>query len=91
MTFKTYDILSSLVPGFLGLLGILKLFNLIFDKDMVIAYLALAFLLGYMMKTLSSWLEDFYYFTWGGKPSTNSLNGKGMWKVKFYPFKEVKS
>ncbi|MBD0331398.1 MAG: hypothetical protein ICV66_01970 [Chitinophagaceae bacterium] len=61
MNFKAYDILSSLVPGFLAVLFLLKAFNMQYDKDMVIAYTAIAFLLGYLMNTVSSWLEDFLF------------------------------
>ncbi len=91
MNFKAYDILSSLVPGFLTILFILKVFNVPYDKDMIIAYTAVAFLLGYLMNTISSWLEDFYFFTWGGKPSTRLLEGKDIWKVKFYHSSKAKT
>lgn len=84
MNFKAYDILSSLVPGFLALLALLNVLGLKFDKDLVIAYTAIAFLLGYLMNTISSWLEDFYFFTWRGKPSNKLLDGKDIWKVRFY-------
>lgn len=91
MNFKAYDILSSLVPGFLILLALLKVLNIPFDKDLAIAYTAVAFLLGYLMNTLSSWFEDFYFFTWGGKPSNNLIDGKDIWKVKFYHHVKTKT
>ena len=84
MTFKAYDIFSSLLPGFLLLLAILNALGFTFDKDMVVAYTPVAFLLGYMINTISSWLEDLYFFSWGGKPSRCLLQGRGIWKVKFY-------
>jgi hypothetical protein len=84
MQFKAYDILSSLVPGFLLLLGLFNFFEISYDKDQVIPYTALAFFLGYLANTISSWLEDFYFWTWGGKPSDNLLNGKTIWKVRFH-------
>lgn len=90
MNFKIYDILSSLVPGFLLLLVILEFFNLSFDKDMTVPYTAIAFLLGFLVNTISSWLEDIYFFTWKGKPSDCLLNGKDIWKVKFYQSQKVK-
>jgi hypothetical protein len=90
MNFKAYDILSSLIPGFLVLLVLLKTLGFNYDKDFVIAYTAIAFLIGYIMNTLSSWLEDFYYFTWGGKPSSKLLDGKGIWKVSFYEHEKAK-
>jgi hypothetical protein len=91
MNFKAYDILSSLVPGFLALIFILHVVHISFDKDLVVAYTAIAFLLGYLMNTLSSWLEDVYFVTWGGKPSTNLLEGKDIWKVRFYQAAKAKS
>lgn len=56
MNFKAYDILSSLVPGFLVLLAGMQLFEISFNKDNIIPYTAEAFLLGYVINTLSSWL-----------------------------------
>lgn len=90
MNIKAYDILSSLIPGFLVLLVLLSTLGFNYDKDYVIAYTAIAFLIGYIMNTLSSWLEDFYYFTWGGKPSRKLLDGKGIWKVFFYEHEKAK-
>jgi hypothetical protein len=90
MNFKIYDVLSSLVPGFLLLVAILELFNIPFNKDLIIPYTALAFLLGYLVNAISSWLEDFYFLTWNGKPSDRLLNGKDIWKVRFYHSKKVK-
>ena len=84
MTFKAYDIFSSLVPGFILLLGLLYFLKIPYDNDYVVGYTAIAFLLGYVANTLGSWLEDFYFFTWGGKPSSKLLSGKSIWKVKVY-------
>lgn len=84
MQFKAYDILSSLIPGFLILFGLFQFLGIHYDKDYIVPYTAAAFLLGYVINTISSWLEDFYFFTWGGKPSNNLLKGKDIWKVRFY-------
>lgn len=91
MNFKAYDILSSLVPGFLTLLLFLKAFNMQFDNNMVIAYTAFAFLLGYLTNTISSWLEELYFLTWKGKPSERLLMGKDIWKVKYYDASKTKA
>lgn len=90
MNFKAYDILSMLIPGFVVLLIGLKLLGIPYDKDLVVGYTAIAFIVGFLINTLSSWLEGFYFFTWGGKPSENMLNGKNIWKLKFYESKKVK-
>lgn len=84
MNFKAYDILASLIPGFLFLLVLFTALEITYDKDLIIAYTAIAFLLGYLMNAISSWLEEFYFLTWGGKPSNNLLSGKDIWKVKYY-------
>lgn len=83
MNFKAYDILVSLVPGYIALLYLLHLLHINYDKDLVIAYTAIAFVTGYLMNSISSWLEDFYFFTWNGKPSNRLLEGKDIWKVRF--------
>lgn len=90
MNFKLYDILSSLVPGFLLLLVVLEFFGITYNKDMSIAYTAIAFLMGFIINTISSWLEDIYFFTWCGKPSDKLLMGKDVWKVRFYHSQKAK-
>lgn len=90
MNFKLYDILSSLVPGFLLLLVILDFLNIPFKNDLIVPYTSIAFLLGFLISTISSWAEDIYFLSWNGKPSDRLLNGKDIWKVKFYESKKVK-
>ncbi len=90
MNFKLYDILSSLVPGFLLFLVILDFLNMTFEKDMIVPYTSIAFLLGFLINTISSWAEDIYFLSWKGKPSDCLLNGKDIWKVKFYESQKVK-
>ncbi len=91
MSFKAYDILSSLIPGTLILLAVLNLLGLKYDKDLILAYTAFSFLLGYTVNTVGSWLEGIYFLTWGGKPSDKLLSGKSIWKVRFYCAEEVKN
>jgi hypothetical protein len=90
MNFKIYDVLSSLIPGFILLMAVLELFNIPFNKEMIVPYTAFAFLLGYLINTISSWLEDFYFLTWNGKPSDRLINGHDIWKVRFYQSQRVK-
>lgn len=91
MNFKAYDILSSLIPGFLILLVLQEFLYEPFNKDWIVPYTAIAFLLGNVMNTISSWMEDIYFFTWGGKPSSCLLEGKSIWKVKFYHHVKAKT
>ncbi len=90
MKFKLYDILSHLIPGFIVYLVYLEFIGEHFDKDFTVPATAIAFVLGYFVNTVASWLEDFYYWTWGGKPSSRLLDGKDIWKVRFYEHKKVK-
>lgn len=87
---RIYDLLSSLIPGFLFLMLLLEVLDLGYDKDLIVVYTIEAFVLGYLINTVGSWLEDLYFFSWGGKPSNRLLDGKGIWKVKFYQHEKVK-
>lgn len=69
----------------------MQFFEIPFNKDMALPYTAEAFLLGYIINALSSWLESFYYWTWKGKPSTKLLRGVGTWKIKFYTAEKVRT
>lgn len=91
MNFKSYDILASLIPGFLAVLIALNIFEVKYDSNYVVAYTAVAFLFGYLMNAISSWFEDLYYWSWGGKPSDCLLKGRDIWKVSFYHSAKVKS
>jgi hypothetical protein len=91
MTFKAYDIFSSLIPGYIFLIAMLEFLGLPFDKDMVVPYTALAFLIGFIMNTLGSWFEGVYFFTWGGKPSSKLLLGKSIWKIRVYNHAALKA
>ena len=90
MQFKYYDILSSLLAGFIVLTITLLCFDIEYKSEYAIPYLAIAFFLGYLINALSSCLESFYYWTIGGKPSNKIFikkKGKdysGISKVKFY-------
>jgi hypothetical protein len=89
MTFKAFDIFSSLVPGFLFLIGLQYFLTLPFNTDNLLGYTAIAFLLGYILNTFGSWLEDFYFFTWGGNPSSKLLKGKSFRKIKVYNHEKI--
>jgi hypothetical protein len=90
VTFKAYDILSSLILGFLLLCVLMVVADYKYDKDLIFVYTAVAFLVGYFMNAISSWMEPFYFWTWGGKPSDRLLSGHSIWKVKFYDSKRAK-
>lgn len=91
MNFKIYDILSTLIPGFLVLSAIMFSLGLELDTFPALNATVFAYLIGFLTNSISSWSEGVLFFTWGGKPSDKLLNGKGIWKVKFYEWKKVKT
>lgn len=86
MEFKYYDVLSSLVVGYVLLVIGMYAFQIEYNNDYTIAYLAMAFLCGYLINAVSSLLEPVYYFTIGGKPSNRLLNDGTEKHGKFYHF-----
>ena len=86
MNFKYYDVISSLVVGYVLMLVGMYSFQIEYNEDYTIAYLAVAFLCGYFINTIGSLLEPLYYFTIGGKPSNRLLNDGKIIHSKFYHF-----
>lgn len=84
MSFKTYDILSSLIPGFILLMVGIFFMEIEYDPSYSLPYFVLAFIIGYANNSIGSWLERFYFWTWGGKPSNKLLEGKDIKKVRFF-------
>lgn len=72
MNFKYYDVLSRLVAGYLFLVVVLYSLQIEYNNDYTVAYLAIAFLCGYVINAIGSLLEPIYYFTIGGKPQIMS-------------------
>lgn len=96
MNFKNYDILSNLVLGYILLVALLPMAGLTFEWKASIAYLAIAYVIGYMINAIGSWIEGFYYKTIGGKPSDFFLTpsdkrekNSGHSRIKFYHTDEV--
>lgn len=106
MNFKYYDILSSLVMGYVLLVIGMYSFQFDYNNDYTVAYLAIAFLCGYIINSIGSLLEPIYYFTIGGKPSSRLLDenkkkhnrlyhffiprNTGIEKVRFYETADVR-
>lgn len=89
MNFNLYDLLSQVIPGSIVYFALLRTYNIEWDKDYVVVATIFAFLIGYFINALSSWIERFYFWTWGGKPSSNLLSGKSITSVEFYQGEEV--
>lgn len=83
MNFKFYDVISHLIPGFLVYSSLLISQNISADFFPVIPAIAIAYILGYIINTISSWIENILFWTWGGEPLTKLVEGKSIWKVRF--------
>lgn len=84
MSFNLYNLLASLIPGFtLYLVGV-YVFGIDTSKISEISSIAVAYILGYFINLISSWLENIYFWTWGGDPATQLLEGKKCGRIKFY-------
>lgn len=90
MNFKIYDIFSQLIPGFILYATYLYIDHQIFDASFILPATAISFVIGYFVNTLASWLEHIYFFTWGGRPSNQLLDGKSTWKVTFNELEKTK-
>lgn len=84
MEFKYYDVLSSLVVGYVVLIIGMYSFQIEYNSDYTVAYLAIAFLCGYIINSIGSLLEPIYYFTIGGKPSNRLLDDSKKKHCWFY-------
>lgn len=84
MEFKYYDVLSSLVVGYVVLIIGMYSFQIEYNSDYTVAYLAIAFLCGYIINSIGSLLEPIYYFTIGGKPSNRLLDDSKNKHCWFY-------
>lgn len=90
MKFSMYDILSNIIPGFLILISFHLVLNITSEFE-ITTTLIIAYIVGIINNTLASWMEDIFYFSWGGKPSDQLLDGKNIWKVNFYELDKTKN
>jgi hypothetical protein len=90
MNFKYYDILSHLVPGYLIIITTSILYKDLMPDISIVPQIAIAFVIGYINNTFSSWAEDLYRFLWGGNPINHFFDKNGIWKIRFYKGGEVK-
>ena len=89
MKFNHYETLVNLVLGYLLLIVLMLGLGIDYDNKFTVPYLAGAYVIGYMLNALSSFLEPIYYWTIGGMPSNQLLtvltnkDYSGIKKVKF--------
>ena len=95
MKFTTYDLLSQLVLGFLWLIVMVNLFDIELIKgggnDVPIVAIPIAYVLGYFINAIASWMESLLFATWGGKPSRRLLDGEGMKRIKFNRYVDARN
>lgn len=90
MEFKYYDLLSTIIVGYFAIMAFLFFAGIDYNECYSIAYIAAAFVVGYLINAVSSLLEKFWYWTIGGMPSDKLLtidpNKKytGICRVRFY-------
>ena len=69
MDFKYYDLLSSIIIGYFTMMAYLFAFGIDYNEEYSIAYIAAAYVVGYLINSISSLLEPFWYKSIGGIPS----------------------
>lgn len=90
MEFKYYDLLSTIIVGYFAIMAFLFFADIDYNEDYTVAYIAAAFVVGYLINAISSLLENFWYWTIGGMPSDKLLtidpnkNYTGIYRVRFY-------
>jgi hypothetical protein len=90
VNFKLYDILSMIIPGLVIVFTVVNALHIPAFNNSELAILVFGYLIGYINNTIASWAEDIIYWTWGGKPSSKMLDGKDIFKVRFYESLSVK-
>lgn len=95
MEFKYYDLLSNIIVGYFTMMAYLYALGIDYNEDYAVAYIAAAYVLGYVINAVSSMMEGFWYKTIGGMPSNNLLTLKegkeytGTDKIRFYDGEEA--
>ncbi len=90
MNFKYYDLLSSLILGNVFLFVVIVVTGGEYKSDYHIPYLALSFVIGYLLNAIGSLMEWVYNKSIGGRPSDVLLTINpqkpytGYCRIKFY-------
>lgn len=96
MEFKYHDLLSSIIVGYFAIIACLYAFHIPYCADYTVGYIAAAYVVGYLINTVGSLCESFWFLTIGGTPSDILLSQPkkkreytGTARVRFYHTKEV--
>lgn len=89
MSFKYYDLLSSLIVGVLTAISINIVFDLEFEYDSI-PLLAVSYVIGYFINAISGMMEPLYFKVMRGMPSDKLLTPitnqayTGFGRIKFF-------
>ena len=91
MSFNLYNLLSYIIPGFILYIAGLHYLDISPNYYPAISAIAIAYILGYFICIIAGWLEVFLFWTWGGEPGLQLLEGKKCGRIKFYETTRIKS
>lgn len=83
MNLSFYNVLSHLISGFLVYIVGLHVLNLEPDYLDPLIATAVAYILGYIINSVSAWIEGFLNWTWRGRPSDQILKGGRCMSIGF--------
>ncbi|MBP9993483.1 MAG: hypothetical protein KBT67_00865 [bacterium] len=87
--------MSTIIVGYFALIAFLLISRIGYNEDYSIAYIAAAYVVGYVINAISGLLESIWYWTIGGMPSDvllTPIEGKkytGIRRVRFYHAEEA--
>ncbi|MEM7572625.1 MAG: hypothetical protein AAF433_06985 [Bacteroidota bacterium] len=84
MKFRAYDLIAQVIPGYVVIAVLDYFFDITFIDIASLSSVVIAYVVGYYLNTLSSWMEGVYFFFWRGVPSTKLLQDQGYWNVRLY-------
>ena len=90
MNFNLYNLLSQLIPGFILLIIGVRVYNIDMNTIPILPSTAIAYVLGYLINAIGSWFEKIIYWSWGGEPAIQVLEGKKCGKYRFYEVDRLK-
>lgn len=84
MNARIYTVLSVIIPGFILDLVIAHIWADLYPVPLVPVHMLSIMVFGYLLSIIATWLEAVYFITWCGRPSKRLLNGRDVWRVRFY-------
>lgn len=91
MNFSLYNILSQLVPGFIVYAAVAYTFDIDYKGLDPLVLTAIAYSIGFVINSISAWIEGSFFRILGGLPSDELLKGKSCGRIKFYEWDKCKT